>query len=144
VSHTWNCAINLRRDAGTYESRGRFIAVEFSTRGLDNAAPGTGAVVRVPPHSTTPVTIVGGLNFPGGFAAGPKRRLVRVHLEHRARRERRRPNRPSLEPRPGWVWQLTRRVRRLRGLLFAPRFDQRVPSFRGAPLGYEPSLVSRH
>jgi hypothetical protein len=58
-----------------FDSRGRFIAVEFSTLGLDNAAPGTGAVVRVPPHSTTPVTIVGGLNFPGGFAAGPKGRL---------------------------------------------------------------------
>jgi hypothetical protein len=58
-----------------FNSRGRFIAVEFSTLGLDNAAPGTGAVVGVPPHSTTPVTIVGGLNFPGGFAAGPKGRL---------------------------------------------------------------------
>jgi hypothetical protein len=31
--------------------------------------------VGVPPHSTTPVTIVDGLNFPGGFAAGPKGRL---------------------------------------------------------------------
>lgn len=58
-----------------FDSRGRFIAVEFSTLGLDNAAPGTGAVVRVPPHSTSPATIVGHLNFPGGFAAGPNGRL---------------------------------------------------------------------
>jgi hypothetical protein len=49
---------------------GKFYATEFSTLGLDNAAPGTGAVVQVPAHSTSPVTIVGGLNFPGGFAAG--------------------------------------------------------------------------
>src|SRR5690349_247854 len=49
---------------------GRFYATEFSTKGLDNAAPGTGAVVRVPAHSSKPVTVVGGLNFPGGFAAG--------------------------------------------------------------------------
>lgn len=49
---------------------GRFYSVEFSTLGLDNAAPGTGAVVWSAPHSSTPVTVVGGLNFPGGFAAG--------------------------------------------------------------------------
>ncbi len=49
---------------------GRFYATEFSTLGLENAAPGTGAVVRVPPHSTAPVTVASGLNFPGGFAAG--------------------------------------------------------------------------
>ncbi len=49
---------------------GRFYAAEFSTLGLDNAAPGTGELVRVPPHSTSPVTVVGGLSFPGGFAAG--------------------------------------------------------------------------
>lgn len=48
---------------------GRFYATEFSTQGLDNAAPGTGAVVRVPPHSTSPVTVTNGLDFPGGFAA---------------------------------------------------------------------------
>jgi hypothetical protein len=48
---------------------GRFYATEFSTLGLDHAAPGTGAVVRVPAHSTAPVTVVGRLNFPGGFAA---------------------------------------------------------------------------
>jgi hypothetical protein len=50
---------------------GTFYATEFSTAGLDNAAPGTGAVVRVRPHSTSPTTVVSKLNFPGGFAAGP-------------------------------------------------------------------------
>jgi hypothetical protein len=49
---------------------GQFYATEFSTRGLDKAAPGTGAVVRVAPNSTAPTTVVGNLNFPGGFAAG--------------------------------------------------------------------------
>jgi hypothetical protein len=49
---------------------GKFYAVEFSTLGLDNAAPGTGALVRVKQGSTSPETIVDGLNFPGGFAAG--------------------------------------------------------------------------
>jgi hypothetical protein len=53
-----------------FGAHGRFYAVEFSTLGLDNAAPGTGAVVRVPAHSGHPVKIVGGLNFPGGFTAG--------------------------------------------------------------------------
>ena len=47
---------------------GKFYATEFSSLGLDNAAPGTGRVVRVPAHSTKPITIVGGLSFPGGFA----------------------------------------------------------------------------
>jgi hypothetical protein len=50
---------------------GGFYATEFSTLGLENGAPGTGALVRVPAHSSHPVTVVGGLNFPGGFAAGP-------------------------------------------------------------------------
>ena len=50
---------------------GKFYATEFSALGLDNAAPGTGRVVRVPAHSTKPVTVIGGLSFPGGFAAGP-------------------------------------------------------------------------
>ena len=50
---------------------GRFYATEFSSLGLDNAAPGTGQVVQVPAHSSSPVIIVAGLNFPGGFAAGP-------------------------------------------------------------------------
>jgi len=49
---------------------GQFYAVEFSTKNLIEAAPGTGAVVRVAPHSTSPTTIASGLNFPGGFAAG--------------------------------------------------------------------------
>ena len=49
---------------------GKFYATEFSTAGLDNAAPGTGAVVRVRPYSTSPTTVVSDLNFPGGFAAG--------------------------------------------------------------------------
>lgn len=48
---------------------GKFYAVEFSTLGLDNAAPGTGELVLVKPHSTSPTTIVGGLSLPGGFAA---------------------------------------------------------------------------
>jgi hypothetical protein len=50
---------------------GRFYATEFSVQGLDTGGPGTGALVRVAPHSSSPATIVGGLNFPGGFAAGP-------------------------------------------------------------------------
>jgi hypothetical protein len=53
-----------------FDEDGQFYATEFSTLGLDNAAPGTGAVVRVAPHSTSPETVVSGLNFPGGFAAG--------------------------------------------------------------------------
>ncbi len=48
---------------------GRFYAVEFSTLGLDNAAPGTGALVRVAPHSVAPEVVLGGLSFPGGFAS---------------------------------------------------------------------------
>ena len=47
--------------------RGTFYATEFSTLGLDNAAPGTGEVVRVAPHSTTPETVADGLSFPNGF-----------------------------------------------------------------------------
>ena len=47
--------------------QGTFYATEFSTLGLDNAAPGTGAVVRVAPNSTTPETVVDGLSFPNGF-----------------------------------------------------------------------------
>ena len=53
-----------------FGAHGRFYATEFSTNGLDQAAPGTGAVVLVPAHSTKPTTVVGGLDFPGGFAAG--------------------------------------------------------------------------
>ena len=54
-----------------FAPNGKFYATEFSSLGLDNAAPGTGRVVLVPPHSTAPITIVDGLSFPGGFAAGP-------------------------------------------------------------------------
>jgi hypothetical protein len=54
-----------------FGSNGQFYATEFSTLGLDNAAPNTGAVVRVPPHSTSPVVVASELSFPGGFAAGP-------------------------------------------------------------------------
>jgi hypothetical protein len=53
-----------------FAPNGTFYATEFSSLGLDNAAPNTGRVVMVPAHSTTPVTIVDGLSFPGGFAAG--------------------------------------------------------------------------
>ena len=48
---------------------GKFYATEFSTLGLDNAAPGTGAVVRVSAHSTSPTLVADGLSFPNGFAA---------------------------------------------------------------------------
>jgi hypothetical protein len=48
---------------------GRFYATEFSTLGADNAAPGTGAVVRVPAQSTSPVVVASGLSFPNGFAS---------------------------------------------------------------------------
>ncbi len=50
---------------------GQFYAVEFSKLGLVNAAPGTGALVRAAPGSTSPEIVVDDLNFPGGFAAGP-------------------------------------------------------------------------
>jgi hypothetical protein len=50
---------------------GHFYATELSSLGLDKAAPGTGLVVRVSAHSSSPVTVASGLNFPGGFAAGP-------------------------------------------------------------------------
>ena len=48
---------------------GKFYATEFSTRGLDNAIPGTGAVVQVPAHSKSPIVVADGLSFPNGFAA---------------------------------------------------------------------------
>jgi hypothetical protein len=47
---------------------GQFYATEFSTLGLDNSAPGTGAVVRVPPHSKSPIVVADKLDFPNGFA----------------------------------------------------------------------------
>ena len=49
---------------------GQFYAVEFTTLGLENGAPGTGALVRVPAGSKGPEVLASGLNFPGGFAAG--------------------------------------------------------------------------
>jgi len=58
-----------------FGSDGQFYATEFSTLGWENASPEhgaeTGAVVRVPPHSTSPTVIAEKLSFPGGFAAGP-------------------------------------------------------------------------
>ena len=53
-----------------FGANGTFYAVEFSTDGLEAASPGTGALVSVAPHSSAPVTVLGGLSFPGGFAAG--------------------------------------------------------------------------
>jgi hypothetical protein len=50
-------------------ANGDFYATEFSMLGLDNAAPGTGAVVRVPAHSKSPIVVADGLSFPNGFAA---------------------------------------------------------------------------
>jgi len=52
-----------------FGSDSQFYAVEFSTKGLDAAEAGTGAVVRVPAHSTSPTTVVDELSFPGGFAS---------------------------------------------------------------------------
>ena len=50
---------------------GTFYAAEFSTAtGFAQAGPGDGALVRVAPHSSSPTVVVGGLSFPGGFAAG--------------------------------------------------------------------------
>jgi hypothetical protein len=53
-----------------FDRHGHFYAVEYSTRGLNNAAPGSGALVKVPPHSHRPTLVAGGLSFPFGFAAG--------------------------------------------------------------------------
>jgi hypothetical protein len=54
-----------------FGSDGQFYATEFSTLGFELFTPGTGAVVRVPAHSTSQTSIASGLSFPGGFAAGP-------------------------------------------------------------------------
>ncbi len=97
--HLTRWATGLTAVTGCGFNHGHFYATEFSTLGLDNAAPGTGAVVRVPAHSTSPVTVVDGLNFPGGFAArgdslyvsnwsiapahdpgGPTGQVLRIHL----------------------------------------------------------------
>jgi hypothetical protein len=52
-----------------FDSDGDFYAVEFSTLGFESFAPETGALVRVPPHSTSPETVVSKLSFPNGFAS---------------------------------------------------------------------------
>jgi hypothetical protein len=61
-----------------FGSDGQFYATEFSTLGFESFAAGTGAVVRVPPHSTAPIPVVSNspgmtdspLSFPNGFAVG--------------------------------------------------------------------------
>lgn len=52
-----------------FDTDGDFYAVEFSTLGFESFAPETGALVRVPPHSTKPITVASKLSFPNGFAA---------------------------------------------------------------------------
>jgi hypothetical protein len=54
-----------------FDTDGDFYAVEFSTLGWESFAPETGALVRVLPHSKSPVTVVSKLSFPNGFAARP-------------------------------------------------------------------------
>lgn len=54
-----------------FDTDGDFYAVEFSTLGFESFAKETGALVRVPPHSTKPITVVEKLSFPNGFAARP-------------------------------------------------------------------------
>ena len=50
---------------------GNFYATELSTtHALPDAGPGEGAVVLVPPGSTSPTPVAEGLSFPGGFAGG--------------------------------------------------------------------------
>jgi hypothetical protein len=57
-----------------FGSDGQFYATEFTTLGCENPeedfVPEKGAVVRVPAHSSSPISIAEGLSFPGGFAAG--------------------------------------------------------------------------
>jgi len=62
-------ATGLTAVTGCGFANGKFYATEFSTLGLVNAAPGTGEVVQVPPHSTSPIVIASALSFPNGFAA---------------------------------------------------------------------------
>jgi sugar lactone lactonase YvrE len=52
-----------------WDADGEFYAVEFSTLGWETFKPETGALVQVPPHSTSPVTVVSKLSFPNGFAS---------------------------------------------------------------------------
>jgi hypothetical protein len=53
-----------------FGSDGQFYATEFSIEGWESFKPFTGAVVRVPAHSTSPTVVASGLSFPNGFAAG--------------------------------------------------------------------------
>lgn len=62
-------ATGLTAVTGCGFADGKFYATEFSTLGLDNAAPGTGAVVSVGAHSNSPTVVTNGLSFPNGFAA---------------------------------------------------------------------------
>jgi hypothetical protein len=48
---------------------GAFYATEFSQHPFEQGGPFTGAVVRVPRGSTSPVVVADGLSFPNGFAA---------------------------------------------------------------------------
>jgi hypothetical protein len=48
---------------------GKFYATEFSQQPFETGGPFTGAVVRVPAHSTSPIVVADGLSFPNGFAA---------------------------------------------------------------------------
>jgi sugar lactone lactonase YvrE len=59
-----------------FDTDGDFYAVEFSTLGFESFAPETGAVVRVPPHSSKPIPLVEKLSFPNGFAARPHQIFV--------------------------------------------------------------------
>ncbi|HEV2981495.1 MAG TPA: ScyD/ScyE family protein [Solirubrobacteraceae bacterium] len=52
-----------------FDTDGDFYAVEFSELGFESFAPETGALVRVPPHSSKPITVASKLSFPNGFAA---------------------------------------------------------------------------
>jgi sugar lactone lactonase YvrE len=48
---------------------GKFYATEFSQQPFEQGGPFTGAVVRVPKGSTSPIIVADGLSFPNGFAA---------------------------------------------------------------------------
>jgi hypothetical protein len=52
-----------------WDGDGDFYATEFSVNGWEGFEPFTGALVRVPAHSSKPVTVVSKLSLPNGFAA---------------------------------------------------------------------------
>jgi hypothetical protein len=52
-----------------FAPNGHFYATEFSVDGWEAGGPSTGALVEVPPHSTSPTVVASGLSFPNGFAA---------------------------------------------------------------------------